>query len=46
MPGRKGGKKVTIKNLEVVKVIRDDDLILIKGGIPGPNGGLILLYQN
>lgn len=41
MPGRMGGKKCTIQNLEVVKVIEDKNLILIKGCIPGPNKSIV-----
>lgn len=41
MPGRMGGRKCTIQNLEVVKVIEDKNLILIKGCIPGPNKSIV-----
>ena len=46
MPGRMGGKKVTVKNLKIVKVDKEQDMIFIKGAVPGRNGGLVLLYQN
>ncbi|MBO8157467.1 MAG: 50S ribosomal protein L3 [Bacillaceae bacterium] len=36
LPGQMGGQKVTIQNLEVVKVDPERNLILIKGNIPGP----------
>lgn len=41
MPGRMGGKKCTVQNLEVVKVISESNIILIKGCIPGANKSLI-----
>ena len=41
MPGRMGGKQRTVQNLEVVKVIAEKNLILIKGSIPGSRGGLV-----
>ncbi len=43
MAGRDGGSRVTVRNLLVVDVRLEDDLILIKGGIPGPKGGLLVL---
>ncbi len=41
LPGHMGVKKVTVQNLEVVKVVADDNLILVKGAIPGSKGGLV-----
>jgi len=41
MPGRMGGEKVTIQNLEVVGVQADKHILLVKGGIPGPKGSLV-----
>ncbi|WP_138204950.1 50S ribosomal protein L3 [Haloimpatiens lingqiaonensis] len=43
MPGHMGSENVTVLNLEVVKVMPENNVILIKGGIPGPNKGLVLL---
>ncbi|MDY0234867.1 MAG: 50S ribosomal protein L3 [Gudongella sp.] len=43
MMGRMGNEKVTTQNLEVVKVDVDKNLILIKGAIPGPKKGLIII---
>ena len=37
-PGQMGQERVTIKNLEVVEVIEDEDLLLVKGSVPGANG--------
>ena len=41
MPGRMGGDQRTVQNLEIVKVIAEDNLILIRGSIPGSRGGLV-----
>lgn len=41
LPGHLGAEKVTIQNLEVVMVDVEKNLILIKGAVPGPKGGLI-----
>ena len=43
MPGRAGGKRVTILNLEVVKVDPDAQVILVKGAVPGPRGGTVVV---
>lgn len=43
MAGRMGGEKVTTLNLEVVKADTDRNLLLIKGAVPGPKGGLVLV---
>ena len=43
MPGQHGNRRVTIQNLEIVGRMEDDGAILVKGGIPGPNGGLVML---
>lgn len=45
MPGRMGGRKTTIRNLTVMKVIPEDHVILVKGAVPGPNGSLVLVHQ-
>ncbi len=41
MAGRMGNERVTVQNLEVVRVDADKNLILIKGAIPGPKKGLV-----
>jgi large subunit ribosomal protein L3 len=43
MPGHMGSVNTTVINLEVVKVIAEKNLILIKGGIPGPNKGTVVI---
>ncbi|MCP4137142.1 MAG: 50S ribosomal protein L3 [bacterium] len=41
MPGRYGGDTVTVKNLKVVKVLKDKNIILVSGSIPGRRNSLI-----
>ena len=41
MSGQMGAERVTIQNLQVVKLDADNNLLYIKGGIPGPNGGIV-----
>ena len=41
MPGHMGAEKVTVQNLEIVKVDAENNLIAIKGAIPGPKGGFV-----
>jgi large subunit ribosomal protein L3 len=43
MAGRMGGARVTVQNLTVHAVDAEKGLILLKGAIPGPNGGLVLV---
>ena len=43
MPGHMGAVNTTVLNLEVVKVMPEKNLLLIKGGIPGPNKGTVVI---
>ena len=43
MPGQMGNVKVTVQNLEVVKIDVDNNLILVKGAVPGPKKATIML---
>ncbi|MEW6104885.1 MAG: 50S ribosomal protein L3 [Bacillota bacterium] len=45
LPGRMGAKRVTIQNLEVVKVDPERNLLLVKGSVPGRRGGLLLVKE-
>jgi large subunit ribosomal protein L3 len=45
MPGRMGGSQVTAPTALVVDVRADENLVLLKGPIPGPNGGIVLLRK-
>ncbi len=40
-PGRMGRETVTVQNVDLVKVIEERNLMLVKGAIPGPKGGLV-----
>lgn len=46
MPGRMGGERVTVQNLEVVKVDPEHNLMLLKGAVPGPKGGLLVIRNS
>jgi large subunit ribosomal protein L3 len=41
-----GNVQVTVQNLEIVKVMEDKNLILVKGAIPGPKGGLVTVKSS
>ncbi len=41
MPGRTGGERVTVKNLEIVKVDKENNLLAVKGAVPGTKGKLL-----
>ena len=41
MAGRMGGKKVKIKNLEVLQIFKDKNVIVVKGSVPGPNNSYL-----
>ena len=45
MPGHMGSKKITVQNLEVVKVDTDNNLILVKGAVPGPKKSLVTIKE-
>jgi large subunit ribosomal protein L3 len=45
MPGRMGGARVTTKNLEVISVDAAQGLLLLRGAVPGANGGLVTVQK-
>jgi large subunit ribosomal protein L3 len=45
MSGRYGNTRVTARNLQVVKVDPENHLLVLRGAIPGPNGGLVIVQQ-
>ena len=45
MAGQYGNTKVTTRNLEVVSVDEENDLIVIRGAVPGPNGGYVVIRE-
>ncbi|WP_077368845.1 50S ribosomal protein L3 [Anaerosalibacter sp. Marseille-P3206] len=44
--GRMGNARVTVQNLEIVRVDADKNLLLIKGAVPGPKGGLLTIKES
>ncbi|MDA3899028.1 MAG: 50S ribosomal protein L3 [Spirochaetes bacterium] len=46
MPGRKGSDRVTVKNLKVVKVIKDKNLVLVSGSVPGRKDSIVLVCES
>ena len=45
MPGHMGAKQITIQNLEVVKVDAENNLLLVKGAVPGPKKALVTIKE-
>lgn len=45
MPGRTGGNRVKMLNLEVMKVILEKNLVIVKGSVPGPNGSYLKIER-
>jgi large subunit ribosomal protein L3 len=45
MAGQYGNAKVTTRNLSVVKVDAENHLLLVRGAIPGPNGGFLVISE-
>jgi large subunit ribosomal protein L3 len=45
MPGRMGGTRTTIRNLEVVRVDGERNLLFVKGGVPGARNGYVLISK-
>ena len=46
MPGQYGNERVTIQNLEIVKVDKERNLLLIKGNVPGAKGSVLTIRQS
>lgn len=46
MPGHMGNRRRTIQNLEVIAVRADDNALLIRGAVPGPNGGIVTVNKS
>ena len=45
MAGQTGNKRVTVQNLQVLKVIADHNLLMIKGSIPGSKGSIVIIEK-
>lgn len=46
MAGHMGAERVTVQNLEIVKIDAENNLIAVKGAIPGPKGGVVVLTDS
>jgi large subunit ribosomal protein L3 len=46
MGGQMGNTRATVRNLEIVQVDTEDNVILVKGAVPGPNGGYVVLRRS
>ena len=46
MPGRMGGNQVHTKNLQVVRVDAENNVLLLKGAVPGANGGIVSIFKS
>lgn len=45
MGGRTGGERVTMQNLQVIKVIPEQNLLVVKGSVPGAKGSIVIIYK-
>nr|WP_146530217.1 50S ribosomal protein L3 [Novipirellula artificiosorum] len=45
MPGQYGNTQTTVRNLEVVRVDAENNLLLVRGAVPGPNGGFVSVQE-
>ena len=45
MPGQEGNKRTTVQKVSLVNIRSDDGLVLIRGGVPGPRGGLVMVKK-
>ena len=46
LTGRMGGDKCTVRNLDVIKIDKDRNLMFVKGAVPGPNGGYVIIRKS
>src|SRR5215470_12263992 len=46
MAGHMGASPVTVRNLEVIQVDAEDNLLIVKGAVPGPNGGYVVVRRS
>ena len=45
MPGQYGNVKTTMRNQKLVQVDAENNLLLIRGAVPGPNGGYVIIQE-
>ncbi len=46
MAGQSGNARVTVRNLEIVQVDAEDNVLMVKGAVPGPNGGYVMVRRS
>ncbi len=46
LPGHMGDEKVTVKNLEVIDIRKEQNILLVKGAVPGANGGYLIINSD
>ena len=46
LPGHMGSEKTTTKNIEVVDIKKEQNLLLVKGAVPGANGGYLIIRKD
>jgi large subunit ribosomal protein L3 len=46
LPGRMGGNRRTVLNVRVVRVMPEQNLVLVRGAVPGANGGLVMIRKS
>jgi large subunit ribosomal protein L3 len=46
LPGRMGGERTTVLNLPVIRVLPEQSLLLLRGAVPGPTGGLLMVRKS
>lgn len=46
MAGHLGAERVTVQNLDIVKVDAENNIIAVKGAVPGPKGGIVVLFDS
>jgi large subunit ribosomal protein L3 len=45
MGGQMGNKRVTVQNLQVIRILPEHNLLLVKGSVPGPKGSILLIEK-
>jgi large subunit ribosomal protein L3 len=45
MPGRMGGDRTTVKGLKVIRIVPEQNLVVVRGAVPGPTGNLVMIQK-
>ncbi|MFQ6673119.1 MAG: 50S ribosomal protein L3 [Candidatus Tectimicrobiota bacterium] len=46
MPGQMGNARVTVQNLEVIRILPEENLLMVRGAVPGPNGAYVVVRKS